>query len=193
MRFLILFVLFGFGFSIGANERVNLKNANEIIYGIDGANYRLNEDGVLVSAGMVVIGEESLRGACSAGRIFDLKDAQYDVEREDFYYTITNNTDSPVLVSRTSADMRGLFCATPFNSLEKDECLKIYEDDRFHSLVSITVNDEVLCDGWVNNHLPFCELSKSYEITNKGEENFNGSQYDINFVSASTRADCTEM
>lgn len=179
-------MLFGFAFYTGAVE------SREIIV-IEGQNFFKLEGGILIPAGMVIISEESLRGACVGGGIFDPNQAQYDSEKEDFYYSVTNNTDSQVIVSRTSADMEGLFCATPFNVLEPGECLRVYENDRFHSLASVTVNNQVLCDGWINKHLPFCEMSGSYELINKGqEENFNYSseKYGMSLSDANTREDC---
>ena len=189
------FVLFGFVFSIGANERVNLENANKIIHVIGGANYRLNEDGVLVPAGMIVIGMKSLIGACKAGREFDSEEAEYDADEDDLYYTITNNTDSPVLVSSTSADMSGVLCATPFRIIESGQCLRVYENDRLHSLVGISVDKEVLCGGWMDDQ-PFCKLSQSYEITDTKEEGsfgYSSDNYNMRFTEASDRDDCKEI
>ena len=191
MKLLIFFVLFGFVLSSGAEE----SDSDQFVFLSDeDGHYVFDEKGALVPAGLIVIGEASLRGACVAGKTFDQETVEYDTDRQDFYYTITNNADTRAVISITTADKEGLFCSTPFRVIESGRCLKVYEKDRLQTLASITVNDEILCDGWLESR-PFCELNRNYEITNaknNEEINFNylSNNYGLTFNSTVNGTDC---
>ena len=190
MKLLMFFVLFGFVLGSGAEE----VDPDHVVFLPEGGHYVFDEKGDLVPAGLVVIGETSLRGACVAGKTFDQETFEYDADRQDFYYTITNNADTRAVISITTADKEGLFCSTPFRVLESGQCLKVYEKDRLQTLASVTVNDEILCDGWLESR-PLCELNRSYEIINaKNNEEINSNylsnNYGLTFNSTVNETDC---
>ena len=198
MKFLV-FVLIGFVLCAGASES---EKRQHIVF-VDGENYVLNDDGELESAGLVVIGEQSLKGACLAGKTFDQTkveygvDSEYDADKEDFYYTITNNAPATAVISITTADQSGMFCSTPFRTLDSGECLRVYEDNRLQSLASVRINGETLCDGWTDKDRKKCIMGRNYEIkTNNLVEIDGGEYFSTNFnmtaVSALDRTDCKQ-
>ena len=179
MKFLTVIVLFVFCLYVKADEEkaVDINDTAVItsftdengervhVYYIDGVHYRKDEQGKLVRDlnHINVIGDQSLRSACLGGTGFDSSLAAQDMEKEDLYYTIVNNTNSMVTVVTTSASENKMFCATPFSKLQPGECIKVYEGDRLHTLTQVSVGDNILCGGWKDDK-PFCELGNSYEI-----------------------------
>ena len=179
MKFLTIIILFVFCLCVKAYEEkemdindtefttnfINENGERVYIFIIGSVAYRENEQGELVKVlnHINVLGDQSLRAACLGGTSFDSSLATQDVEKEDLYYTIVNNTDSTVFVSTTKADKKGIFCPTPFSELENGECVKVYESDRLHTLTQVSVGDDILCGGWKDNK-PFCKLGNSYEI-----------------------------
>ncbi len=193
MKFLVFYLAFGFVLMAGA-EKVDAVPGDHYVVLEDGKNYVFNEEGNLVPAGVVVLGEPALKGACLAGKSFNQKKAGYDVDKQDFYYTISNNSYGPIVVSITTADKRGLFCATPFRVLESGECLKVYEDNRLQSLASIRgVNEEIICGGAGFGKKALCTAGggNSYEITDvMNSTDSPAGSYNIAFPPASNRTDC---
>ena len=179
MKFLTIIILFVFCLCVKAYEEkemdindtefttnfINENGERVYIFIIGSVAYRENEQGELVKVlnHINVLGDQSLRAACLGGTSFDSSLATQDVEKEDLYYTIVNNTDSMVTVVTTSASENKMFCATPFSRLQPGECIKVYEEDRLHTLTRVSVGDNILCGGWKDDK-PFCELGNSYEI-----------------------------
>lgn len=192
MKTLIFFVLFGFALCAGAEE----SSSDEIIYVVNGRHYIKDKNGDLKAYGMFIMGEESLGQACLFGSTFNQETAEYDNDKEDFYYTVANNTNSSVVVSMTTTDKEGLFCLTPFRTIESGECLKVYENDLLQSLASIKVNDEVLCDGWTDQSQKKCVMGRNYEINPHGlvkvgkGYDYSSANFNMTAVSALDRTDC---
>ena len=176
MKLLILIILITFSCYITAEEEVDIndtalittfvENGEEVqVFLINGKRYKMNEQGklVLLDKYIDIIGDRSLQSACLNGESFDSSIAAQDTNKGDFYYTIVNNTDTEVIIATTSADTNGLICSTPYARLQRGECLKVYEDDRLHTLAQVSVDRNILCGGWKDNR-PSCELGNSYEV-----------------------------
>ena len=184
MKFFVFLALFGFCFHLTADEvspksvegsiegdeviaaddeyEVFYSAADTTIYMKDDKNYKLDEEtGEFIPSGMIVLGEASLKEQCESGTSFDPSTAKYDEGKAEHYYTIVNDTDSEVLISRATADKSRVFCSTPYHRLKSRSCVKWYENDRLHSLAKISVPNGVLCGE--ESGVP-CELG-NYRIT----------------------------
>ncbi len=114
MKFLTIIILFVFCLCVKADEEkevdindtefttnfINENGERVYIFIIGSVAYRENNQGELVRAlnHINVIGDQSLKLACLGGTGFDSSLAVQDVENEDLYYTIVNNTGSEVFV-----------------------------------------------------------------------------------------------
>ena len=193
MKFLIFFCLFSFVLYVWGGEGFT---SDKRIFVVDGKNHVLNENGKLEPAGMVILGDENLGEACVAGKTFDSETVDYDTDKQDFYYTVTNNTNARAVISRTSADKEGLFCVASSEYLESGECLRVYEKDRLQSLASIEVNNEVLCDGWTDQMSKKCIMGRNYEIKPHNlveidrDYEYSSTNFNMTVVSTLERTDC---
>ena len=169
----------------------NFNEARMDVFYVDNKPYRMDKRGKLVpmDSYINIIGDTSLQEACKAGTSFDSSQATYDEESGDRYYTITNNADSEVIVVTTSADKRGMFCSTPHTRLQSGECLKVFEEDRLHTLAQVRVNGEVLCGGWKDGS-PFCQLGNSYDIHNFWHPPLSKHHARYEMSPAEARTDC---
>lgn len=176
MKLLTLIILAAFGFYVTAEEEVDINDTALIssfvengerveVYWINGKRYKMNDKGklILLAEYIDIIGDRSLQSACLNGESFDPSIAAQDMSNDDLYYTIVNNTDAEVVVVTTSAGKSKLVCSTPVARLQRGECVKVYDDNRLHTLAQVSVNGNALCGGWKDNQ-PVCELGNSYAV-----------------------------